>query len=113
MMVARWLTTWLSILRVRSLLVLLPRGPFLITHTGNLSDPAAAAAALAQSQAQSLWQLLLLVIIPMLSQVLWLRVVPHPLVGLVALIPAAAALGPYHSPYAMYGQRIGSAAVHQ
>ncbi|XP_055386097.1 zinc finger protein Noc [Condylostylus longicornis] len=98
-------------------------------HTGNLSDPAAAAAALAQSQAQSLLSSLFpprgYPTAP-LSPLSAARYHPY---GKPTSIPppipgsafstggfnpaAAAALGPYYSPYAMYGQRIGSAAAHQ
>uniref|UniRef100_A0A1A9Z6U8 C2H2-type domain-containing protein n=1 Tax=Glossina pallidipes TaxID=7398 RepID=A0A1A9Z6U8_GLOPL len=114
------------------------------THTGNLSDPAAAAAALAQSQAQSLLGTLFTPstlrgayptppLSPMsaaAAAAAAARYHPYakPPSALAAAGPspfatpggfnpaaaaAAAALGPYYSPYAMYGQRIGSAAVHQ
>ncbi|XP_037820559.1 zinc finger protein Noc [Lucilia sericata] len=111
------------------------------THTGNLSDPAAAAAALAQSQAQSLLGSLFPPsalrggyptppLSPMSAAAAAARYHPYakPPSALAAGGPspfggpggfnpaaaaAAAALGPYYSPYAMYGQRIGSAAVHQ
>ncbi|XP_075151244.1 zinc finger protein no ocelli [Haematobia irritans] len=114
------------------------------THTGNLSDPAAAAAALAQSQAQSLLGSLFPPSAlrggypaPQLSPMSAAAAAaaasryhpyakppsamgpggPSPFGGPGAFNPAAAAaaaaLGPYYSPYAMYGQRIGSAAVHQ
>lgn len=111
------------------------------THTGNLSDPAAAAAALAQSQAQSLLGSLFPPsalragyptppLSPMSAAAAAARYHPYakppsalaaggpsPFAGPGGFNPAAAAaaaaLGPYYSPYAMYGQRIGSAAVHQ
>ncbi|XP_013115221.1 zinc finger protein Noc [Stomoxys calcitrans] len=114
------------------------------THTGNLSDPAAAAAALAQSQAQSLLGSLFPPSAlrggypaPQLSPMSAAAAAaaasryhpyakppsamgpggPSPFGAPGAFNPAAAAaaaaLGPYYSPYAMYGQRIGSAAVHQ
>ncbi|XP_067621689.1 zinc finger protein Noc [Eurosta solidaginis] len=111
------------------------------THTGNLSDPAAAAAALAQSQAQSLLGTLFPPsalrggyptppLSPM-SAAAAARYHPYGKPGGIpasalaapsafgmtgfnpAAAAAAAALGPYYSPYAMYGQRIGSASVHQ
>lgn len=106
------------------------------THTGNLSDPAAAAAALAQSQAQSLLGTLFPPsalrggyptppLSPMSAAAAAARYHPYgkpP--GAMAGAPspfgaggafnpaaaaAAAALGPYYSPYAMYGQRMGAA----
>lgn len=114
------------------------------THTGNLSDPAAAAAALAQSQAQSLLGTLFPPsalragyptppLSPMSAAAAAARYHPYakpgglppsalaagpsPFAAAGAFNPAAAAaaaaLGPYYSPYAMYGQRLGSAAVHQ
>ncbi|XP_037960639.1 zinc finger protein Noc [Teleopsis dalmanni] len=116
------------------------------THTGNLSDPAAAAAALAQSQAQSLLGTLFPPsalragyptppLSPMSAAAAAAAARYHPYAkpgglppGALAGAPspfgapgafnpaaaaAAAALGPYYSPYAMYGQRIGSATVHQ
>lgn len=113
------------------------------THTGNLSDPAAAAAALAQSQAQSLLGSLFPPsalrggyptppLSPMSAAAAAARYHPYAKPGGLppsalagpspfgaggafnpAAAAAAAALGPYYSPYAMYGQRIGSAAVHQ
>lgn len=101
------------------------------THTGNLSDPATAAAALAQSQTQSLLSSLFpqsalqrAYPTPPLSPMSAARYHPYAKPGSIpqampgspfaaAFNPAAAAaLGPYYSPYAMYGQRIGSAAVH-
>lgn len=101
------------------------------THTGNLSDPAAAAAALAQSQTQSLLSSLFpqsalqrAYPTPPLSPMSAARYHPYAKPGAIpTTLPgspftatfnpaAAAALGPYYSPYAMYGQRIGSAAVH-
>uniref|UniRef100_T1PBQ8 Zinc finger, C2H2 type n=1 Tax=Musca domestica TaxID=7370 RepID=T1PBQ8_MUSDO len=115
------------------------------THTGNLSDPAAAAAALAQSQAQSLLGSLFPPSAlrggypaPQLSPMSAAAAAaaasryhpyakpPSAMAAAAGASPfgppgafnpaaaaAAAALGPYYSPYAMYGQRIGSAAVHQ
>lgn len=99
------------------------------THTGNLNDPAAVAAALAQSQTQSLLSTLFppsalqrAYPTPPLSPMSAARYHPYAKPsGLPPTLPgspfgfnpaAAAALGPYYSPYAMYGQRIGSAAVH-
>ncbi|XP_017117025.1 zinc finger protein Noc [Drosophila elegans] len=107
------------------------------THTGNLSDPAAAAAALAQSQAQSLLGTLFPPsalragyptppLSPMSAAAAAARYHPYakPPPGAMAGGPspfgaggafnpaaaaAAAALGPYYSPYAMYGQRMGAA----
>ncbi|KAH8251433.1 hypothetical protein KR032_011887 [Drosophila birchii] len=107
------------------------------THTGNLSDPAAAAAALAQSQAQSLLGTLFPPsalragyptppLSPMSAAAAAARYHPYakPPPGALAGGPspfgaggafnpaaaaAAAALGPYYSPYAMYGQRMGAA----
>ncbi|KAH8405109.1 hypothetical protein KR222_001720 [Zaprionus bogoriensis] len=107
------------------------------THTGNLSDPAAAAAALAQSQAQSLLGTLFPPsalrggyptppLSPMSAAAAAARYHPYgkPVPGALAGGPspfgaagafnpaaaaAAAALGPYYSPYAMYGQRMGAA----
>lgn len=106
------------------------------THTGNLSDPAAAAAALAQSQAQSLLGTLFPPsalragyptppLSPMSAAAAAARYHPYgkppgalaggpsPFGAAGAFNPAAAAaaaaLGPYYSPYAMYGQRMGAA----
>ncbi|EDW36980.1 GL25989 [Drosophila persimilis] len=107
------------------------------THTGNLSDPAAAAAALAQSQAQSLLGTLFPPsalrggyptppLSPMSAAAAAARYHPYakPPPGSMGGAPspfgaggafnpaaaaAAAALGPYYSPYAMYGQRMGAA----
>lgn len=106
------------------------------THTGNLSDPAAAAAALAQSQAQSLLGALFPPsalragyptppLSPMSAAAAAARYHPYgkppgamaggpsPFAAAGAFNPAAAAaaaaLGPYYSPYAMYGQRMGAA----
>ncbi|EDV98792.1 zinc finger protein Noc [Drosophila grimshawi] len=106
------------------------------THTGNLSDPAAAAAALAQSQAQSLLGSLFPPsalragyptppLSPMSAAAAAARyhpygkppgalsAAPSPFGAGGAFNPAAAAaaaaLGPYYSPYAMYGQRMGAA----
>ncbi|KAH8395514.1 hypothetical protein KR215_011490 [Drosophila sulfurigaster] len=106
------------------------------THTGNLSDPAAAAAALAQSQAQSLLGTLFPPsalragyptppLSPMSAAAAAARyhpygkppgalaAAPSPFGAAGAFNPAAAAaaaaLGPYYSPYAMYGQRMGAA----
>lgn len=107
------------------------------THTGNLSDPAAAAAALAQSQAQSLLGTLFPPsalragyptppLSPMSAAAAAARYHPYakPPPGALTGAPspfgaggafnpaaaaAAAALGPYYSPYAMYGQRMGAA----
>lgn len=101
------------------------------THTASLSDPAAAAAALAQSQQQaaammhplgSLFQSSALhrAYAPPLSPMSAARYHPYGKPGQIpttlAGSPYAAfnpALNPYYSPYAMYGQRIGTAAVHQ
>ncbi|KAH8410009.1 hypothetical protein KR009_004020 [Drosophila setifemur] len=110
------------------------------THTGNLSDPAAAAAALAQSQAQSLLGSLfppsalrggyptppLSPMSAAAAAAAAARYHPYakPPPGAMGGAPspfgaggafnpaaaaAAAALGPYYSPYAMYGQRMGAA----
>lgn len=93
------------------------------THTGNLSDPQAAAAALAQSQAQSLLGSLYA---PRgfpsapLSPMSAARYHPYGKPGLPqqspfgpGMNPAAMSLAPFYASYAMYGQRLGSAAVHQ
>lgn len=98
------------------------------THTSNLADPAAAAAALAQSQQQAMMQHPLGSLFnasalhrayptaPPLGSMSsryhpYDKAIPTSLAG----SPYAAfnpALNPYYSPYAMYGQRIGAAAVH-
>ncbi|XP_055684815.1 zinc finger protein Noc [Lutzomyia longipalpis] len=98
------------------------------THTANLADPAAAAAALAQSQSALLNPLGQLFSpsalhraypTPPLSPLSAGRYHPYGKPG--ATMPSAlsayppfnpAALGPYYSPYALYGQRLGAAAVH-
>ncbi|XP_055714065.1 zinc finger protein Noc [Phlebotomus papatasi] len=97
------------------------------THTANLADPAAAAAALAQSQSA-----LLSPLGPLFSPSALHRAYPTPPLsplsagryhpyGKPGSMPSAlsgyppfnpAALGPYYSPYALYGQRLGAAAVH-
>lgn len=94
------------------------------THTGNLSDPQAAAAALAHSQAQSLLGSLYpprgFPAAP-LSPMSAARYHPYSKPGLPppspfgpgGINPAAVALAPFYTSYAMYGQRLGSAAVHQ
>lgn len=102
------------------------------THTSSLSDPAAAAAALAQSQQQAMMQQHPLGSLfqssamhrayaqPQLSPMsAAARYHPYGKPGAIpttmAGSPYAAfnpALNPYYSPYAMYGQRIGAAAVH-
>lgn len=99
------------------------------THTSGLSDPAAAAAALAQSQQQAMMHPLGSLFNssalhrayaqPQLSPMSAARYHPYGKPGSIpttlAGSPYAAfnpALNPYYSPYAMYGQRIGAAAVH-
>ncbi len=97
------------------------------THTSSLADPAAAAAALAQSQQQAMMQHPLG---SLFNASALHRAYPAPPLGsmssryhpydkaiptTLAGSPYAAfnpALNPYYSPYAMYGQRIGAAAVH-
>ena len=100
------------------------------THTSHLSDPAAAAIALAQSQQQAMMHPLGSLFNtsglhraygnPPLSPMSAARYHPYGKPGSIpttmAGSPYAAfnpALNPYYSPYAMYGQRIGAAAVHQ
>ncbi|XP_059616670.1 zinc finger protein Noc [Phlebotomus argentipes] len=92
------------------------------THTASLADPAAAAAALAQSQSA-----LLSPLGPLFSPSALHRAYPTPPLSplsagryhpyskpgaLSSYPPFNPALGPYYSPYALYGQRLGAAAVH-
>lgn len=102
------------------------------THTANLSDPSAAAAALAQSQqammhplgslfaASALHRTNMGYPTPPLSPMSAARYHPYGKPGTMpSTLPGSpyatfnpASLNPYYSPYAMYGQRLG-AAVHQ
>ncbi|KAJ6646215.1 Zinc finger protein [Pseudolycoriella hygida] len=100
------------------------------THTSSLADPAAAAAALAQSQQQAMMQHPLG---SLFNASALHRAYAAPPLGSMPSIPSRyhpydkaipttlpgspyaafnPALNPYYSPYAMYGQRIGAAAVH-
>lgn len=105
------------------------------THTANLSDPTAAAAALAQSQQAMMHPLSSLFAAsalhrgyptPPLSPMSAARYHPYakPGASMPSTLPGSpyatfnpASLNPYYSPYAMYGQRFGAAAaaaaVHQ
>lgn len=99
------------------------------SHTSSLSDPAAAAAALAQSQQQAMMHPLGSLFgasalhraypTPPLSPLSMSRYHPYAKPGsiptTIANSPYATfnpAMNPYYSPYAMYGQRIGTTAVH-
>lgn len=99
------------------------------THTSSLADPAAAAAALAAQSQQAMMHPLGSLFgasalhraypTPPLSPMSMARYHPYSKPGSIpttlAQSPYAAynpALNPYYSPYAMYGQRIGTTAVH-
>lgn len=99
------------------------------THTSSLSDPAAAAAALAQSQQQAMMHPLGSLFgasalhraypTPPLSPLSVARYHPYAKPGSIpTTIPSSPyatfnpAMNPYYSPYAMYGQRIGTTTVH-